>query len=116
MNQPQSTQTQLRYLSEIPKPVEITPNIVHLCESRHQAMAMCFNLSGVTLDTLAERLGVNKGTLSKVVRGRAPLPLRVSLIDYMRACGNLLPLQWLAWKSGYQLVDRALLESLREAA
>jgi hypothetical protein len=111
-----SNQTQLRYLTEIPKPVEIDMAIVKKCEARHQAIQMCFNLSGVTLDTLAERLGVNKGTLSKVVRGRAPMPLRVSLIDYMRACGNILPLQWMAWKSGYQLVDRAILDSLREAA
>lgn len=111
-----SNQQQLRYLTEIPKPVEIDMSIVKKCEAKNQSVAMCFNLSGITLDTLAERLGVNKGTLSKVVRGRAPMPLRVSLIDYMRACGNLLPLQWLAWKSGYQLVDRAILDSLREAA
>ena len=109
-------QTELRYLTEIPKPSEVDPAMVKRCESRHQAMAMCFNLSGITLDTLAERLNVNKGTLSKVVRGRAPLPLRVSLIDYMRACGNLLPLQWLAWKSGYRLVDERVFNSFLEAA
>jgi hypothetical protein len=44
------------------------------------------------------------------------LPLRVTLLDYMRACGNLLPLQWLTWKAGYQLVDSAIIESLRQAA
>ena len=116
MNQPEAIQTELRYLTEIPKPSEVDAAMVKRCESRHQAMAMCFNLSGHTLETVADALNVNRGTMSKVVRGKAPLPLRVSLIDYMRACGNLLPLQWLAWKSGFQLVDRAILESLREAA
>jgi hypothetical protein len=116
MTQPEATQQHLPMLSLIPKPVEVDMAVVRRCESRNQAMAMCFNLSGYTLETVAETLGINKGTMSKVVRGKAPLPLRVTLLDYMRACGNLLPLQWLTWKAGYQLVDSAIIESLRSAA
>ncbi len=111
-----SNQKQLPMLSEMPAPKEVDMQIVKRCQTEAQAIAMCFNLSGYAVDTLSERLGVNKGTISKVVRGRAPIPRRVSRIAFMQACGNVLPMQWEAWKSGYQLVDRNLIAALQERA
>lgn len=106
-------QREMPMLAEMPTPREIEESQVSLCKTERQAIAMCFNLSGHTLETIAERLEVNKGTLSKVVRGRAPLPLRVSRTAYMHACGNLLPMQWEAQQAGKLLVDRALIDAFQ---
>ncbi len=105
-------QREMPILSNQPSPREVVDSQVSLCKTESQAIAMCFNLSGHTVDSLAEQLEVNKGTVSRVVRGKQPIPRRVSRIKFMQACGNLLPLQWEAAQAGYELVDRNLLAAI----
>lgn len=78
--------------------------LVKKCHHRGAAVSLCIQLSGLTLETIADRLGVSKGYLSKIVKGRASL--RGNLDDRLQAiCGNYAPTQYSAWKFGFRLVE-----------
>jgi len=105
-------QREIPLLAEMPKPREVEQRYIDLCTTESQAVQMCFNLSGHTLDSLSDELRVNKGTLSKVIRGKAPLPRRINRVVFQQACGNLFLTQWENKQLGYAMVDRALIDAI----
>jgi plasmid maintenance system antidote protein VapI len=98
---------------ELPVQSSVTIRTTHVPEEliRSQpdflaAVNLCIQLSGLTNQTIAERLGLHDATLSRITHGRSNLPLK-KLVKLMDICGNRAPVQYLAWRTGLQLVDDA---------
>lgn len=106
-----------------PKPVDDA--LLSRCANARQALSICIRLSGFTDEVVAEKLGITKGYLSKILNGRASLDgdRRIRL---MEICGNTAPAQYEALQLGYQMVElskdarirelEALLKTMKESA
>lgn len=88
--------------------------MVQGCKNGRQALALCVRLSGLTDEEVANRVGISKGYLSKILSGRASLDAD-RRIKLMRVCGNRAPLQYEAWAMGISTMARDPNELLREA-
>jgi plasmid maintenance system antidote protein VapI len=98
---------------EFPLHSSVTIKTLHVPEELIQAQPdllaavnLCIQLSGLTNQTIAERLGLHDATLSRITHGRANLPLK-KLVKLMDICGNRAPVQYLAWRTGMQLLEDA---------
>lgn len=70
--------------------------------SQRAAIALCIALSGLSNETICERLGIDPGHFSRISKGRGNMDPN-KLAGLMELCGNYAPLQWMAWKSGLSL-------------
>jgi plasmid maintenance system antidote protein VapI len=84
----------------------VPEELIHAQPDMLAAVNLCIQLSGLTNQTIAERLGLHDATLSRITHGRANLPLK-KLVKLMDVCGNRAPVQYLAWRTGMQLTDDA---------
>ena len=99
-------QRQLPILSEMPRPARADDNLVSHAGDLLAAVQMCVQLSGLSNETICERMGIDPGHWTRMMQGRASLQLR-KLPALMRVCGNLAPLQYLAREMGYDLYEDA---------
>lgn len=88
--------------------------LIKSCKSARQALSLCVQLSQLADETVADKLGISKGYLSKILNGRAQLD-GDRRIELMRICGNRAPLQYEAWAMGINTMDRDPKELLAEA-
>jgi plasmid maintenance system antidote protein VapI len=84
----------------------VPEELIRACPDALAAVNLCIQLSGLTNHTIAERLGLHDATLSRITHGRANLPLK-KLVKLMDICGNRAPAQYLAWRTGMELVEDA---------
>jgi plasmid maintenance system antidote protein VapI len=84
----------------------VAEELIHAQPDLLAAVNLCIQLSGLTNQTIAERLGLHDATLSRITHGRANLPLK-KLVKLMDICGNRAPVQYLAWRTGLQLLEDA---------
>lgn len=82
------------------------PMLVDACGSLLEAVALCIQLSRLTQDYVADQLGLDPGNFSRMLKGRANLPLK-KMNKLMELCGNYAPLQWLASSNGFALAHPA---------
>ena len=66
------------------------------------AINLCINVSGYQDQQVAEALNVSITQLSKYLSGQHNFPPNL-IIKLMKFCGNLIPLRWLALKSGQKI-------------
>lgn len=109
------TQRDFGFIAPVRDVVPADRDKVALCKTEAQAAALCIALSGDTYETIGEKCGMRKGTVSKVAHGRAPIPANKRLA-FMRACGNYAPLQYEAMKAGFALMNKSAFEEAVRAA
>lgn len=101
-------------MNQVSIPVEIRPEEVARKQSLGDALQMCAELAGFSLDKeLQQRLGVDKAQFSRWSSGTEGIvwPKFVRLMD---ACGNDAPLMWMLHQRGYDLHTVRKLESETE--
>lgn len=98
-------QTELKGLiGGVTRPMKPAPQaLVEACRNGMDAIRLCIQLSGHQQYFLADRLGIDRGHMSRIMSGRAYFPdqLRGRL---MRLCGNYAPAQFDAHDLGMALV------------
>ena len=67
-----------------------------------KAINVCMDVSGLQDDQIADVIGTSTGNLSKYRSGQYNYPPD-RLIPLMEACGNMIPLRWLALRSGQKI-------------
>lgn len=101
-------------MNQVSIPVDIHPEEVARKHSLGDALQMCAELAGFSLDKeLQQRLGVDKAQFSRWSSGTEGIvwPKFVKLMD---ACGNDAPLIWMLHQRGYDLHSVRKLESETE--
>lgn len=95
------------------KPELVDWNIVSKCADEQDAILLCVHLSRLSNETIAFKLGIDKGHWSRIMQGRGHLPAR-KRTQLMAICGNLAPVQYDCIKFGFKLaahdVDAELAE------
>jgi hypothetical protein len=95
-------QGEMPWLGETKKPSLVEPFLVESCKDELMALNRCIDLSSLTDEYLSGALGIDKGHWSRIRKGRAHFPARKRL-KLMELAGNLLPLQYEAWRMGFDL-------------
>ena len=72
------------------------------CSSFKEALKLSKTFSGLDDKQICYRLGIDPGQWSRIWSGQAHFP-EEKLEEFIRLCGNLIPLRWLALKFGYGL-------------
>lgn len=101
-------------MNQVSIPVEIRPEEVARKQSLGDALQMCAELAGFSLDKeLQQRLGVDKAQFSRWSSGTEGIvwPKFAKLMD---TCGNDAPLMWMLHQRGYDLHTVRKLESETE--
>jgi transcriptional regulator with XRE-family HTH domain len=99
--------------NELASITDVDMALVTSCRNAREALSRCIRLSGLSDETVADRLGITKGYLSKVLNGRAQLD-GDRRIRVMHICGNALPLQYEAWSLGRSMMLRDPKDMLAE--
>lgn len=104
VNQIQSdaTQREMPWLSAARVPAMAPIELVMKCRNRLDAIRLCAQLSNLSHETICENLGIDKGHWSRIMQGRANFPDSKS-VEFMYLCGNYAPMQFEAWKTGFEL-------------
>lgn len=99
-------QTEIRMLAPVRGMSCAADDLINRAQSMQGAIQLCIALSGLTNDAICERLGIDRGHFSNIVRGRGNLPPN-KLVPLMELCGNYAPLQYLARSCGFELFKDA---------
>lgn len=86
---------------------------IQKCKTRHAAIQLCVAWSGLESGYVADRLGIDRGQFSRIMGGSAHFPDKKD-DELMRVCGNYAPLQYSAWRHGFDLTARTNEARLRE--
>jgi hypothetical protein len=85
----------------------------------NDALDRCWKHSGKPAKEIAARLEIGYGHFTRMLNPDDPLHFPPEkIVPLMIECGNLLPLEWLAWQMGYALHDLslgAILAAIRDA-
>lgn len=88
-------------------------------ESMTEAIARTVDASGLGLKVVADRLGIEVRHFNRILHPHDSRHFpQDKLVDLMRVCKSLLPLEWLAYQMGYALHEqslRSILEAIRDA-
>ena len=95
------------------KPELVDWNIVAKCEDELAALQLCVHLSRLANETIAFKLGIDKGHWSRIMQGRGHLPAR-KRTQLMSICGNLAPVQFDCLKFGFKLKEHDVDAELSE--
>lgn len=105
-------QREIPILSGLKSPSMAEAYLVESCTDSLMAINRCMDLSGLTDEVIAGRLGIDKGHMSRIRRGRAHFPTK-KRVPLMQLCGNLLPAQYDAHCLGCKLEPIAADERIR---
>lgn len=86
---------------------------ISACRSRHQAIQLCVQASGLTNMQVAHELGIDRGQFTRIMSGTAHFPDRLD-DDLMRVCRNYAPMQYSAWRFGFDLQEKGKDARIRE--
>ena len=106
-------QREMPLLGEARRPTLAPWELVKACRDESDAIRLCVQLSSLSHETLAARLGIDKGHWSRMMQGRAHFPSQKKL-SLMRECGNYAPLQFVSWACGFDLQERSKDVRIRE--
>lgn len=85
----------------------------------NEALERCWRMSNLPAKEIAARLEIGYGHFMRMFNANDPLHFPPEkIVALMIECGNLLPLEWLAWQMGYALHDLslgAILAAIRDA-
>ena len=118
-------QREISILSAVERPKPADAYLVNAATDLCHAVRLAIQIARLSDTTVCETLGIDKGHFSRMMKGKANLPLN-KLPDLMVQCGTLLPVQVMAKQMGLQVYEdptakrRAELEAelarLREVA
>jgi hypothetical protein len=95
------------------KPELVDWNLIAKCEDELAAIQLCVHLSRLSNETIAFKLGIDKGHWSRIMQGRGHLPAR-KRTQLMAICGNLSPMQFDCLKFGFKLKEHDVEAELTE--
>lgn len=95
------------------RPELVDWNLVARCEDELAALQLCVHLSRLSNETIAFKLGIDKGHWSRIMQGRGHLPAR-KRTQLMSICGNLAPMQFDCMKFGFKLREHDVEAELEE--
>lgn len=95
------------------KPELVDWNIIAKCEDELAALQLCVHLSRLSHETIAFKLGIDKGHWTRIMQGRGHLPAR-KRTQLMSTCGNLAPVQFDCLKFGFKLKEHDVDAELSE--
>lgn len=95
-------QREIRILSEARKPTLVDWSLIAKCEDELAALQLCVHLSRLSNETIAFKLGIDKGHWSRIMQGRGHLPAR-KRTQLMSICSNLAPMQYDCLRFGFEL-------------
>jgi len=98
------TQREIPILAEVRRPTLVDWNVVAKCADEVAALQLCVHLSRLANETIADKLGIDKGHWTRIMQGRGNLPAR-KRTQLMSICGNLAPLQFDCLRFGFDLKD-----------
>jgi|GEM_PF-1500674 len=109
------TQSELRPLlgSVRTKPKLVDWALIARCEDELAAIQLCVHLSRLSNETIAFKLGIDKGHWSRIMQGRGHLPAR-KRTQLMSICGNLAPAQFDCMKFGFKMQEHDVDAELNE--
>lgn len=107
------TQREMPWLSLLKGPAVLDDSLMETATDMLEAVQLCAQKSRMKNEQLRKALCVTKGHMTKIMQGNASLPLR-KLPEMMEMAGNIAPLQYLARRMGYELVDASALKRLSE--
>jgi len=87
--------------------------LIARCEDELAALQLCVHLSRLSNETIAFKLGIDKGHWSRIMQGRGHLPAR-KRTQLMAICGNLAPMQYDCLKFGFKLQEHDVDGELNE--
>lgn len=95
------------------KPDLVDWNLIAKCEDELAAIQLCVHLSRLSNETIAFKLGIDKGHWSRIMQGRGHLPAR-KRTQLMAICSNLAPMQFDCLKFGFKLKEHDVETELEE--
>jgi len=101
------------WLSMVRRPQLAPMELVRACRHRLDAIRLCVQLSGLSNETVADSLAIDRGHFSRIMQGKANFPDAKSVL-LMRRCENYAPMQYEAWAFGFALVANVKEQRLAE--
>lgn len=96
-------QTELPVMGSVTRPkYQHPPSEIRACKSKAQACRVALLHSGMTQESVAERLHKTAGYMSMLLSGKRDWPDKL-LGRFMHVTGSLAPLQWDALQEGVSL-------------
>jgi hypothetical protein len=95
------------------KPTLVDWSLIARCEDELAALQLCVHLSRLANETIAFKLGIDKGHWSRIMQGRGHLPAR-KRTQLMSICGNLAPAQFDCMKFGFKMQEHNVEAELEE--
>lgn len=91
------------FILGLTRPMQLVDDkVIRHIPNMKEALRLCINLSGFTTKQIAEKLGIDKGHMSRIMSDQAHFNDNL-IPDLMALCGNYAPLQFLAHKTGFKL-------------
>jgi hypothetical protein len=100
--QDDASQREMPWFSASRVPAMAPHDLITRCRNRLDAIRLCAQLSNYSHETICEQLGIDKGHWTRIMQGRANFPDSKS-VEFMYLCGNFAPMQYEAWKTGFEL-------------
>lgn len=88
-------------------------SLIAKCNDELEAIQLCVHLSRLSNETIAFKLGIDKGHWSRIMQGRGHLPAR-KRTQLMAICGNLAPVQFDCLRFGFKLKEHDYDQELEE--
>jgi hypothetical protein len=76
--------------------------LIAKCEDEIAALQLCVQLSRLNYETVAFKLGIDRGHFTRIMQGHGHLPAR-KRTQLMALCGNLAPIQYDCLRFGFRL-------------
>lgn len=95
------------------KPDLVDWALIARCEDELAALQLCVHLSRLSNETIAFKLGIDKGHWSRIMQGRGHLPAR-KRTQLMSICRNLAPAQYDCLKFGFKMQEHDVEAELAE--
>ena len=83
------------------------------CKNRHAAIQLCVQASGLTNSQIADELGIDRGQFTRIMSRTSHFP-DAKDDQLMQVCGNYAPMQYSAWRHGFDLQERSKDARIRE--
>lgn len=84
------------------KPEMVDWALIAKCNDEISALQLCVQLSRLNYETVAFKLGIDKGHFTRIMQGHGHLPAR-KRTQLMALCGNLAPVQFDCLRFGFRL-------------
>lgn len=82
--------------------LDVSDDVVFRCADFKEALNLARTVSGLNDKQFTMDLDIDPGQWSRIWSGSGNFPEK-KIERFMELCGNIIPLKWLAFKSGFEL-------------